>query len=202
MLTVEKQPASVSPIKPIPRNHEPELTLIGSQGISYRRADELTFPERGRVLSWPARAMALREQVAELIAYFRARMGRAYGFRFKDWTDHQALAQTLGTGDGTTSAFQLVKRYAGGGEVTTRTIAKPVAGTVKIYRDGVQATSGWSVNSSTGLVTISTAPAIGVIVTVDFEFDVPARFDTDQMELTIATYELGSRGQIPVIEIR
>ena len=154
------------------------------------------------MLSWPARTMALREQVVELIAFFRARLGRAYGFRFKDWTDHQALAQPLGTGDGTTSAFQLVKRYASGGEVTTRTIAKPVAGTVKIYRDGVQATSGWSVNSSTGLVTISTAPAIGVIVTADFEFDVPAWFDTDQMELTIATYELGSWGQIPVIEIR
>ena len=149
-----------------------------------------------------AHGLKRREQVAELIAFFRARMGRAYGFRFKDWTDYQALAQTLGTGDGSTKAFQLVKRYASGGEVATRTIAKPVAGTVKLYRDGVQATSGWSVNSSTGLVTFSTAPAIGVIVTADFEFDVPARFDTDQMELTIETYELGSWGQIPVIEIR
>ena len=66
----------------------------------------------------------------------------------------------------------------------------------------MQATSGWSVDTATGLVTFSTGPAAGVIVTADFEFDVPARFDTDQMELTIETYELGSWGQIPVVEIR
>ena len=149
-----------------------------------------------------AHGLKRREQVAELIAFFRARMGRAYGFRFKDWTDYQALAQTLGTGDGATKSFQLVKRYASGGEVASRTITKPVAGTVKLYRDGVQATSGWSVDAATGLVTFTAAPAMGVIVTADFEFDVPARFDTDQMELTIETYELGSWGQIPVVEIR
>ncbi|MGD9507716.1 MAG: DUF2460 domain-containing protein [Geminicoccaceae bacterium] len=149
-----------------------------------------------------AHGLKRREQVAELIAFFRARMGRAYGFRFKDWTDHQALAQMLGAGDGATTSFQLVKRYASGGEVATRIIAKPVAGTVKLYRDGVQATSGWSVDTTTGVATFATAPAMGVIVTADFEFDVPARFDTDQMDLTIETYELGSWGQIPVIEIR
>ena len=149
-----------------------------------------------------AHGLKKREQVAALIAFFRARMGRAYGFRFKDWTDHQALAQTLGTGDGSTKSFQLVKRYASGGEVVIRIVTKPVAGTVKLYRDGVQATSGWSVDTATGIATFTTAPAAGVTVTADFEFDVPARFDTDQMELTIETYELGSWSQIPVVEIR
>jgi uncharacterized protein (TIGR02217 family) len=149
-----------------------------------------------------AHGLKRREQVAELIAFFRARRGRAFGFRFKDWTDYQALAQTLGTGDGTTMSFQLAKHYASGGEVVTRTLAKPVAGTVKVYRDGIEATSGWSVDVTTGLVTFATAPAAGVIVTADLDFDVPARFDTDQMEITIETFELGSWGQIPVVEIR
>jgi uncharacterized protein (TIGR02217 family) len=149
-----------------------------------------------------AHGLKRRQQVAELIAFFRARRGRAYGFRFKDWTDFHALAQTLGVGDGTTKSFQLVKRYASGGEVVTRTITRPVAGTVKVYRDGVLAASGWSVDVTTGMVTFTTAPASGVIVTADFDFDVPARFDTDQMEITIETYQLGSWGQIPVVEIR
>jgi uncharacterized protein (TIGR02217 family) len=78
-----------------------------------------------------AHGLKKREQVAELIAFFRARRGRAYGFRFKDWTDHQALAQSLGVGDGATKTFQLVKHYASGGAIETRVIAKPVAGTVK-----------------------------------------------------------------------
>jgi uncharacterized protein (TIGR02217 family) len=149
-----------------------------------------------------AHGLKKREQVAALIAFFRARRGRAYGFRYKDWTDHQALVQALGVGDGTTTTFQLVKRYPSGGVVESRVIAKPVAGTVKVYRDGVEATSGWTVDTTTGLVTFSIAPAAGVQVTADFAFDVPVRFDSDQMDVTIETYQLGSWGQIPVVEIR
>ena len=149
-----------------------------------------------------AHGLKKREQVAALIAFFRARRGRAYGFRFKDWTDHHALAQLIGVGDGAAKTFQLVKRYASGGEIETRLIAKPVPGTVKVYRDGVEAVSGWTVNTATGLVTFTAAPASGVQVTADFEFDVPVRFDSDQMDITIETYQLGSWGQIPVLEIR
>jgi hypothetical protein len=58
---------------------------------------------------------------------------------FKDWTDYQAFAQALGVGDGTTKTFQLVKHYPSGGVIETRVIAKPVAGSVKLYRDGVEA---------------------------------------------------------------
>ncbi|MFN3727527.1 MAG: DUF2460 domain-containing protein [Allosphingosinicella sp.] len=149
-----------------------------------------------------AHGLKKREQVAALIAFFRARKGRAYGFRFKDWTDYQAFAQVLGVGDGANKTFQLVKHYASGGEIDTRLIAKPVTGTVKIYRDGVEAVTGWTVNTATGLVTFTTAPTSGVQVTADFEFDVPVRFDSDQMDITIETYQLGSWGQIPVLEIR
>jgi len=149
-----------------------------------------------------AHGLKKRDQVAALIAFFRARKGRAYGFRFKDWTDYQAFAQVLGVGDGANKTFQLVRHYASGGAVETRVIAKPVPGSVKIYRDGVGAVSGWSVNTATGLVTFTTAPASGVQVTADFEFDVPVRFDSDQMDLRLETYQLGSWGQISVLEIR
>lgn len=148
--------------------------------------------------AWPQEARAGRG--ADRL--FRARKGRAYGFRFKDWTDYQAFAQVLGVGDGANKTFQLVKHYASGGEIDTRLIAKPLTGTVKIYRDGVEAVTGWTVNTATGLVTFTTAPASGVQVTADFEFDVPVRFDSDQMDITIETYQLGSWGQIPVLEIR
>ncbi len=107
-----------------------------------------------------------------------------------------------GSATARTTSFQLVKHYASGGELETRVITKPVPGTVKIYRDGVEATSGWSVDTATGLVTFTTAPAVGVQITADFAFDVPVRFDSDQMDLTIETYQLGSWGQIPVLEIR
>lgn len=73
---------------------------------------------------------------------------------------------------------------------------------VKLYRDGVEATSGWAVDTTAGHVTFSIAPAVGVQITVNLAFDVPVRFDSDQMDVTIETYQLGTWGQIPVVEIR
>ena len=153
--------------------------------------------------SWNvAHGLKTRVQVADLIAFFRARKGKAYGFRFKDWTDYHGIVQPLGTGDGTIRTFPLVKRYASGGETETRPIGKPVAGTVRVYRNGTVIASGWTVDLTTGLVTFTIAPSAGAVVTADFEFDVPARFDTDRMDLTAETYDLARWAQIPVVELR
>jgi len=58
------------------------------------------------------------------------------------------------------------------------------------------------VDVTTGTVTFSTTPAAGVQVTADFEFDVPVRFDTDHMAVTIETYQLHNWQQIPIVELR
>ena len=86
------------------------------------------------------------DDLAAVVAFFEARNGRLHGFRFKDWGDHKSCLpsgtpfptdQSIGTGDGTTTAFQLVKRYASGAQSWTRAIAKPVAGSVRIALAGV-----------------------------------------------------------------
>jgi uncharacterized protein (TIGR02217 family) len=82
------------------------------------------------------------------------------------------------------------------------TITKPVGGTVKVYLDDIEQLSGWSVDTTTGIVTFSTAPALGVEVTADFEFDVPVRFDTDHMAVTIESYRLHNWQQIPIVEVK
>lgn len=140
-------------------------------------------------------------QLAELIAFFRARKGRAHGFRFKDWTDYQASGETIGTGTGAATQFQLVKRYTS--SVTeTRTIAKPVAGTVSVYVNSVLQTSGVSVSTVTGLVTFSVAPANLAVIAADFEFDVPVRFDTDRLSASLDAYGSHSWQDIALVEIR
>jgi len=50
-------------------------------------------------------------QMGIVTAFFLARKGRAYGFRFKDWGDYQGSGERIGTGDGSTTTFQLVKNY-------------------------------------------------------------------------------------------
>jgi uncharacterized protein (TIGR02217 family) len=73
---------------------------------------------------------------------------------------------------------------------------------VKVYLDGMLQASGWSVDTTTGLVTFSTAPVLGVEITADFEFEVPVRFDTDHMAVTIENYRLRAWRQIPILELR
>ncbi len=146
-----------------------------------------------------------------MVAFFEARNGRLHGFRFKDWGDHKSCLpsgtpsptdQSIGTGDGATTAFQLVKRYASGSQIWSRTITKPVADTVRVALDGAEQPSGWSVDTTAGVVTFDGAPAEGVAITAGFEFDVPVRFDTDALDVTLDLERLGSITSIPLLEIR
>ena len=144
-----------------------------------------------------------------VIAFFEARMGRLTAFRFKDFSDFKSCApgaaiaptdQALATGDGTTKIFQLVKTYLSGPSSWTRAIRKPVTGSVRLALNGVEQT-GWSVDTATGLVTFTSAPANGVSVTAGFEFDVPVRFDTDSLLVNLANFQAGEIPSIPLVEV-
>lgn len=162
-----------------------------------------------------------------LLAFFYARAGKARGFRFKDWGDYQANHAAAngtqgvlsGTADGTNKVFQLKKTYTSGSLTYSRTIAKPAnlgtwetpinhsdgtPGTpVTVYIGGVkQASSGFSVDYTTGLITFVTAPLSGSVLTADFEFDVPARFDTDELKNTIEAFDTNHWDSIPIVEVR
>jgi uncharacterized protein (TIGR02217 family) len=58
-----------------------------------------------------SQGIKVQAQMDRLTAFFFARRGRAYGFRFKDWNDYAADNLTLGTGDYATTTFQLTKAY-------------------------------------------------------------------------------------------
>lgn len=77
-----------------------------------------------------------------------------------------------------------------------------MAGTVTVALDGIAQASGWSVDTTSGQITFATAPTSGVTITAGFEFDVPVRFDTDQLDVTHDIERLGSITSIPLIEVR
>jgi uncharacterized protein (TIGR02217 family) len=132
--------------------------------------------------------------------FFYARRGRARGFRFKDWSDYQSNgAQVIGIGDGSTKIFQLVNVYTDSVNAYTRTIIKPVAGTVAVYDNGVLGSP--SVDTTTGLVTYVTAPLAGHAISATFQFDLAVRFDVDKFPITIAQIDAGQIGSLAVIEI-
>jgi uncharacterized protein (TIGR02217 family) len=115
-----------------------------------------------------ASGLEKQAQIDELIAFFRARRGTAYGFRFKDWTDYKATGQLLGACDHAQTQFQLIKNYPSGSVIEARTMTKPVAGMVKVYLDGIEQLAGWSTRRP-GSSPSARAPTLGVEVTADFK---------------------------------
>lgn len=142
------------------------------------------------------------DQMEELLDFFNARRGRAYGFLFKDHLDFTIVNQQIGTGNGANKVFQLYKRY----EPLTafffdRPIRKPKAGTLEMRVNGVIAPH--TVSTSTGLVTITTTPPNGATVTVGYcEFYVPVRFDIDHLDPSFDDYDNLSVPSIPLLEIK
>jgi len=141
------------------------------------------------------------EQMDVLIAFFRTVKGRGHSFRFKDWTDFQVSPATSGLTliDDTAHTYQLAKRYINGDETETRPIQKPVAESFALFSAGVQMITGYALDATTGIVTLDDT---GVDLTWSGEFDVPCRFDTDVMKITMDARQFYSWGQIPVVEIR
>jgi uncharacterized protein (TIGR02217 family) len=149
-----------------------------------------------------AHGVKSKTQLSTLIAFFRARKGRAYGFRFKDWSDYSAIGQLIALGDGAQNTFQLIKTYISDSITETRNITKPVSGTVSIYLDGVVQTTGVSIDDTSGQITFVIAPPVGSSISADFEFDVPVRFDTDRLSAELDAYGVHSWQNIPLIEVR
>ena len=150
------------------------------------------------------------DDIHAVIAFFEARSGRLYGFRFKDFADFRSGSpgaavtpqdQSLGSGDGANKSFALRKIYLSGPTNWTRPIVKPVAGTVRLAVGGVE-TGAFTLDPTTGVVTLAAAPAAGAAVTAGFEFDVPVRFDTDTLSINLAGFRTGEIPSIPLIEIR
>ena len=148
-------------------------------------------------------------ELGVLISFFRARRGAARGFRLTDPFDFSsngmtgqptATDQVIGTGDGQTATFQLVKIYGGGSEPQTRMITRPHGDSVRVSVDGVEIAAFSLLR--TGKVELSAAPPTGAVVSAGFTFDVPVRFAEDRLDISGAVFAAGEAPSVPLIEIR
>jgi uncharacterized protein (TIGR02217 family) len=141
--------------------------------------------------------------------FFYARFGRAHSFRFKDWGDFEMARQIIGQTDGATATFQVFKRYTSGALDYDRTIEKVVLDSESVWVNSVAISEGagatqYQLNDLTGVLTlgVTLAAQSGTDVEVLCEFDVPVRFDTDQFDVTLETFEAGAIPSLPVVEVR
>ncbi len=200
----------------------PAEVAFGASGGPQRRTDVTTLASgrEKRNARWAhsrrrydagtgIRSLADLQAVA---GFFERARGRLYGFRFRDPFDGStaitgaqvsATDCTIATGDGGASVFQLAKIYGEGENAYRRDIAKPVAGSVRIAIDGVELLEGadFTVDTTTGSITLTVAPIAGAAISAGFRFDVPVRFDTDSLDMSLTHFEAGRLPSVPLIEI-
>ena len=123
---------------------------------------------------------AFNSDLQTLLGFYLARQGQYDSFLFADPTDNSVSLQSFGTGDGTTTAFQLGRVYGGFAEA----IQNPFQ--VAIFDNGTQKSSGYTVGTlgtvNGGLVTFTTAPTAGHALTWSGSFFFRLRFKDDNSE--------------------
>ena len=201
----------------------PASLSFGALGGPERRTEivELANGHEERNTPWSASrrrydagtGLRALDDLEAVIAFFEARQGMLHAFRWKDWGDYRsapaskpitAFDQVIGIGDGQTRSFQLRKAYASGAQTYFREIHKPVANSVLAGLRVDEKTFGidFEVDPSTGIITFARAPDVGAEVQAGFEFDVPVRFDTDLIQVSVANFKAGQVPNVPVVEVR
>jgi uncharacterized protein (TIGR02217 family) len=141
------------------------------------RTRYMTYPRYLYKLSYEV----LRETVGftelqQLIGLFNTHGGSFESFLFPDPDDNAVTAQVVGTGTGSATQFQLVRTLGGFVEPVYA-----VNGSPSIYLDAVLQSSGYTISSS-GLITFTSAPGNGVVVTWTGSYYWRVRFVQDRTE--------------------
>ena len=154
-------------------------------------------------------------QVQRLMEFWESRRGPLYGFKFLDYSDYkiedqshviQPLAEDS-DGNRPDVLWQLVKEY---GDITlagastpnqyVRTIYLPKEVTLTITGQTTPAVT-YVVDFTSGEITFSNV-AQPIAVKVDAEFYTPARFEGEELDITLNSYRTGEMTSIPLIELR
>ena len=165
-------------------------------GREYRAA-YFSLPRWSFKLSYEVlRAGALAE-LQQLVGFFNARQGIFDSFLYADPSDSAVTALQFGTGNGVTTAFQLVRTLGGNIEPVVALPAVPA-----VFANGVLQSSGVSVNLNTGLATFTTAPANGVVLTWTGSFYYRCRFLQDDIELENFMKDLWQAKKVEFISVK
>ena len=122
-----------------------------------------------------------KADIVVLRSFFNARQGAFDSFWFDNPDDHQATGESIGTGDGATTTFNLAKYPV-----------KTAGGTFTLYEGGVPKTGSLS-NDDVNFVskaTFDAAPANGAALTADYQFYYIVRFLEDLFVRDLVAYQL------------
>ena len=202
----------------------PVAVALGASGGPLRRTEivSLASGHESRNTRWAHSrrrydaGLGLRslDDLHVVLSFFEARGGRLFGFRFRDPMDNKSCPpavvpantdQVIGTGDGATDSFVLVKNYGSEGALPARPITRPIEGSVLVAVDSVAQVedTDFTIDAATGIVSFlpGSIPAFDAQITAGYAFDVPVRFDTDEITVSLRAFQAGDIPSIPIVEI-
>lgn len=211
----------------IPSFHEVRFPIdiaLGSAGGPERRTEIVTLGSghEQRNARWKnsrrkynaGYGVKTLDDLSLVIDFFEERRGRLFGFRFRDPLDHKSSLpgsniyptdQKIAVGDGQKSKFQLIKSYGSSEFGWQRNILKPVGGSVRMVVEGIEKFEGsdFLLDEKTGEIEFlpNAVPGVDDEIYAGFEFDVPVRFDADEITVNMKNFIAGDISSIPLIEI-
>jgi uncharacterized protein (TIGR02217 family) len=116
-------------------------------------------------------------ELATLLGFFNARRGSYDDFLYKDPQDCTASGQSIGTGDGATKSFQLVRNFG--------SFVEPVGGvdTASAVVQVAGVNTAVTFDASLSIVTFAAAPANGAALTWSGTFYFRCRFLKDELAI-------------------
>jgi len=114
------------------------------------------------------------DDIQSIIGFFLNRYGKYDTFLYLDERDNTCTLQTFGEGDGSTTQFTLCRSWGNFVEPVN------IVSAPKVYINGVQTTDfTWTTE---GVITFTTAPADGAILTWSGTYYFRCRFTDDELE--------------------
>ena len=176
-----------------------------ASGHEFRIARQGQARHRFRLI----RSLETQEEAQAIKDFALARRGALHSFRLKDVSDYTTKTdgttapstddQNIGTGDGVTTDFVLVKNYGvGTPSPYSRVLELPIEGSIVVQVDAV-ATTAWSLVDGK-ILRFDTAPANGLRIDMGCQFDVPVRFDGAFDEWASLDAQGYSRWQVPQLD--
>lgn len=123
----------------------------------------------------PALAGLGATSLATLMGFYLACQGQFGTFLYTDPSDSVARGQAIGTGDGATTGFTLVRALGGTAEPVGWVTALSA-----VYLNGGPQAAGTTTLATPNTLTFATAPAAGTAITADFAYAFVCRFLDDQ----------------------
>jgi len=142
---------------------------------------------------------------ADVVQFFEALGGPATGFLVDNWLDNSTAMggvaantdMSLGTGDGTTTVFNLNRTYTQGTSTSTKRIFKPKTGTILVaavgsptqsfsvvFDDGAPTTSEVDISTTAGTATFGEAPSSGAVLTWGGDYFCPVALEGNEITFT------------------